>query len=197
MNDEVRIESQDCYADACFIETYTGRKFYPMADEPEFDVEDIAHSLSMICRYNGHGRHFMSVAEHSVLVALVMKELRLGNPWEGLFHDATEAYLSDIPAPFKQLLPDWKKLDVMLESKLRDNFMLPTTKTAGCKEADWLVLFMEAWLLLPDRGECFKDPLNMRQRAINLVEKDGWRPLWLDPKDAKNAWLRMYNDLRS
>lgn len=190
-------EKEDCYDDACFIETYTGRKFYPLSDEPDFHAEDIAHALAMCCRYNGHGRHFYSVAEHSVIVALLMKDLHLGDPWEGLFHDATEAYLSDIPAPFKQLLPDWKKFDVMLEAKLRDHYALPPAKTEGCKEADWLALFIEAWLLLPDRGECFQDPGGFRPRALRLVEQDGWRPLWLDPADAENAWLRLYHELRS
>lgn len=183
--------------EACFIETHSGIRFNPYAEEPEFNIDDIAHGLSMCCRYNGQARRFLSVAEHSVIVALLMKDLHLGDPWEGLFHDATEAYLSDVPAPLKKLLPDWQRLDSHVESRLRDHFMLPTEKTAGCKEADWLALFIEAWLIMPSRGEAFADPLGLRQRAIDLVEKEGWRPLWLDPKDAKNAWLRMYHDLRA
>lgn len=48
-----------------WILTFTGRRFYPLDPRPE-DVclEDIAHALSLICRYNGHSRFFYSVAEH-------------------------------------------------------------------------------------------------------------------------------------
>lgn len=53
-----------------WIETYTGKQF--SLDNPTPDMiclEDIAHSLSMICRYNGHCERFYSVATHSILLA--------------------------------------------------------------------------------------------------------------------------------
>ena len=65
-------------------------------------IADIAHALSMLCRFNGHCRHFYSVAEHSVRVAArCPKGLRL----EGLLHDAVEAYLGDVkPLSLSQLI---------------------------------------------------------------------------------------------
>ncbi|WP_051202611.1 hypothetical protein [Desulfovibrio aminophilus] len=51
-------------------QTYTGRMFFPLAPDPAAVViEDVARSLAMQCRFNGHVRRYYSVAEHSVLVS--------------------------------------------------------------------------------------------------------------------------------
>ncbi len=81
-------------------QTFRGIRMYPLDPRPdEIDIADIAHSLSMQCRFNGHTRHFLSVAEHCCFVHdLLPAEWRLC----GLLHDASEAYLSDVPRPIKQ-----------------------------------------------------------------------------------------------
>ncbi len=53
-----------------WIQTFTGKKFFPLTPDPELIcIEDIAHSLSMQCRYNGHSKQFYSVAQHSVILS--------------------------------------------------------------------------------------------------------------------------------
>ena len=53
-----------------YITTVTGKHFDPVnPDEKLIDIYDIAHSLSLICRANGHIKHFYSVAQHSVACA--------------------------------------------------------------------------------------------------------------------------------
>lgn len=53
-----------------WMQTYTGRRFYPLDPRPdEIDPEDIAHALSLLCRYGGHVDRFYSVAEHCVLMS--------------------------------------------------------------------------------------------------------------------------------
>ena len=55
---------------APWIETYTGKQFWFLNPTPEmFDIEDIAHALSMVCRYAGHVTHFYSVAAHCCVMA--------------------------------------------------------------------------------------------------------------------------------
>lgn len=84
--------------------TYTGKKFWPLDPRPEdVDVEDIAHALSMKCRYAGHTTEFYSVAQHSVLMAQKAIDLTadVNLALWCMLHDAAEAYTADIPSPLK------------------------------------------------------------------------------------------------
>jgi uncharacterized protein len=178
----------------CYVETNTGANF--RVDTPVFDIDVISHSLSNICRYNGHVRQFYSVAEHSVIVALLMQELKLGDPKEGLLHDGVEAYLTDVASPWKPLFPDWRKVDKHLEVEFRQQFSLPgVAKTEGCNQADWLALFIEAWYLMPSRGEGYSDPTGIRPKALQLVDQ-GWRPACLLPPEALKAFNKMWERVK-
>ncbi|AMV24559.1 hypothetical protein VT84_09200 [Gemmata sp. SH-PL17] len=85
-----------------WVQTFTGRKFWPLDPRPEdVDVRDIAHALSLLCRFTGHSRTFYSVAQHSVLASqIVPPESALA----ALLHDAAEAYMGDIARPWKRFL---------------------------------------------------------------------------------------------
>ena len=94
------------------ISTYTQRKVRPIRVAVEdICIEDIARSLALQCRWMGHCNDFYSVAEHSVRVAafVSLTYIERGHTPEeareaalvGLMHDATEAYVSDIPTPIK------------------------------------------------------------------------------------------------
>ena len=82
------------------ITTYTGREFRPLRPRVgDVDIRVIAHSLSMICRFNGHVARFYSVAEHCVLVSLMVPP---SDALAGLLHDAAEAYVADVSTPVKR-----------------------------------------------------------------------------------------------
>jgi hypothetical protein len=85
------------------IQTFTGRTVTPLDIQPDqIVIEDIAHHLSMICRFNGATKCHYSVAEHSVRVAIRLHTQGHAEAARyGLLHDASEAYLSDISAPLK------------------------------------------------------------------------------------------------
>jgi 5'-deoxynucleotidase YfbR-like HD superfamily hydrolase len=68
----------------------------------DFCIEDIAHALGNSCRFTGHVRSFYSVAEHSVRVSRLIYEHGPVAAMNGLLHDASEAYLSDIARPIKK-----------------------------------------------------------------------------------------------
>lgn len=144
-------------ADTAYIETYTGRKFYPLAPRGEdINILDIAHALSNVCRYTGHIRTFYSVAEHCLNVAAVLPDrFKL----EGLLHDASEAYIADIAGPIKPFLPDYMAAEKRLEAVLRERFGLPAEMSPEVHEADMRMLVTEArdlgmswWEEWRDRG---------------------------------------------
>ncbi|TWA89538.1 phosphohydrolase [Bradyrhizobium stylosanthis] len=108
-----------------WMQTYTGKQFWPTDPRAEdVEIRDIAHALSLMCRYNGHCLRFYSVAEHSVHIAeAAPPELKLA----ALLHDASEAYLADIIRPVKPFLENYSAIEnrLMLMISKRFGFQWP------------------------------------------------------------------------
>lgn len=152
--------------------------------------------MAQTARYRGHADTFYSVAEHSVLVAGLMRDVVGGDPFEGIMHDAAESVLPDVSSPFKQLLPDLRRIEKKLDKDIRQTFCLPLEKTQEATKADWLALFIEAAELIPERGGDFVDPYELRPVALELREMKGWKLLRLNWREAKELWLGAYEQLR-
>ena len=91
------------------IRTYSGHYFDVFDPNPDhIEIEDIAHSLSMLCRFAGHIKSFYSVAEHSIWVA---NKVHKTHALTALLHDASEAYLIDLPKPIKDEIPQYLELE--------------------------------------------------------------------------------------
>ena len=87
-----------------WIQTHTGIRFFLLSPLPgDFAIEDIAHALANQCRFAGHTKKFYSVAEHSVRVARYVESKWRGHAYSALMHDASDAYMLDMPRPFKYL----------------------------------------------------------------------------------------------
>lgn len=180
-----------------YIETSIGRKFYLLAADPGFVITEIAHALSNACRYGGHCSQFYSVAEHSVLVSEIAEKLKLCDPFEALMHDASEAYICDIPGPWKHMLPDYQKLERDLEEKLQAFFQLPP-KTSGCKEADLIALMVEGRTLLTSRGETMIEggiPARFGDLADVWIAHRGKSVFGLSPAGARTSFMHRYEKL--
>ena len=101
------------------ITTYTGKLFDPTNPNIDgIDIVDIAHALSLLCRGNGHVKHFYSVGQHSISCYREAKARNYSKKVQlaCLFHDGSEAYLSDITRPVKPKLPEY----LIIEDKLQN-----------------------------------------------------------------------------
>lgn len=110
-----------------YILTYSKIKFYPLEPiKEDIKIEDIAHSLSLMTRANGHSSHFYSVAQHSLQCYHEAKSrgylsrVQLGC----LLHDASESYISDLTRPVKRNLPEYFIIEEKLQKVIYERFGL-------------------------------------------------------------------------
>jgi hypothetical protein len=136
------------------IQTFTGRRFSPLEPDPEaIAIEDIAHGLAHHCRFGGHSSVFYSVANHSCVVADAVGA-RGGDRdtvLHALLHDASEAYLGDLPHPVKhrsELGALYRTIEEPLQAAILTRFGLSTSAPPLVKEVDRAALAAERALLM-------------------------------------------------
>lgn len=145
-----------------------------------FTIEDIAHGLSMLCRYAGQCRIFYSVAEHCMLVSEVVPE----HAFAALMHDAAEAFVGDITRPLKQMLPQFKQIERQVEDAIAARYCLPTPMPAAVKRADLAILAAEQEQIMPAGTNRWAADAGIRPAPI--------RVRGLSPADAKAAFLARF-----
>lgn len=127
-----------------WIETSEGISFYPFDPrQSEINILDIAHSLSMQCRFAGHCIQFYSIAEHC---CHIHDRCSSTSAFYGLMHDASEAYLLDIPRPIKNNLVGYKEQEKIVMDMIIDKYEIPYSDFIK-DEVKWFdnaILFKEA-----------------------------------------------------
>lgn len=151
------------------IATYSGKVFdIENLTEDMICIEDIAHALSNTARFGGHTDVLYSVAQHSVEVSLMVnKEHQLA----ALLHDASEAYIGDMPSPLKSLLPEFKEMEDKIMKVVASKFDFQYPFDPAIKDADKKALDIEMDMIY------FK---NIQYKAMN-------------PKRAKEYFMRYFN----
>lgn len=137
--------------------SFKGRQLWPCDVRPEdLDIEEIAHGLSMICRFGGQSREFYSVAQHSVLVAL---RLPIGLQLCGLLHDAPEAFLGDVIRPLKRhvSMESYGHVEAKAWAAFARRYDLPAVIPPAVKEVDNRMLITERRDLLPEHPWPWKE----------------------------------------
>ena len=168
-----------------WIQTFSGRQFWPLAPRiDDIDIRDIAHALSMLCRFNGHSHTFYSVAEHSIHVSsLVSQEHKL---W-GLLHDAAEAYLSDIPRPIKGEVAQFRLIEDELLTVISESFDLNFPVPSEVIGADALMLSTEKKLLMGEQPASW---------GILPTPTDAISIQCLSPHEAESNFLNLFEELQ-
>jgi len=127
-----------------WIQVYSGGRFWPLDPRPEeIHIEDIAHALSMQCRFGGHCEEFYSVAQHCVEVSF---RVPLEDAAWGLLHDAAEAYLVDLPRPVKYwsiIGRAYREAERRLMTAICERFGLPSREPDSVRMADEIMLMTE------------------------------------------------------
>lgn len=172
----------------CWLQTYTGKRIFPLDPDPEqIDIRDIAHALANQCRFAGHTKRFYSVAEHSYHVSFMLGTVPALALW-GLLHDASEAYLVDLPSPLKRdsglgrLYADYERV---LMRAVCIRFGLPEEMPASVHSADRAVLASEANTLMT--GVIGDWGLDSSEGNVAIFG--------LNPEDAEDLFLRKFESL--
>lgn len=190
--------------DTGWIQTFSGHRVWPFIPshvENVFALEDIAHSLSMQCRFTGHVSRFYSVAEHCVIGSRLLPD-RLAMPF--LWHDAEEAYVGDITRPLKmQLWVGGYDLTIAVcladrGDKLRDAILyqnhIPIVgglEAKMVKEVDDQMLVKEAENLLPGGQHA-----SWKMSRANGFKAADIELLCWEPMIAERKFLERYYELR-
>ena len=197
------------------VETCSGRYVDVRRPDPAtIDTMDIAHALSMQCRFNGHVRDFYSVAEHCVRVANHLPPaLRI----HGLLHDAAEAYVGDVVTPVKRWLYGFAGMEDRTLRAIYAHLRVPRPGAAERKcvhQADLLALREEAWALLPSQGRwqqglypdgraeapaspAWAIPPHRGGCPRPTMLPAAWPVLCLPPAEARALWLASLDEVLS
>ena len=167
----------------------SGRRLDLLDPSPlDVEIEDIAHGLSRVARWNGQtsGEWAFSVAQHCLLVERVAGRLgpKMPRRWHlaALLHDAPEYVIGDLISPFKAAVGlDYKALEQALLRAIHLRFglpaNLPVTTTHLIKRADRIAAYLEATQLAgfseTEANRTFGRPRRLesiRLRPVTAVE---------------------------
>jgi len=142
--------------ESTLIQTFKNKIFdYNNIESNELDIEVIAHALANTCRFGGHCERFFSVCEHSlnVYTSVLVFENRSDLALEALMHDASEAFIVDLPRPLKRKFPTYKLLETEIETYIARKFNL---KYDG--KWDDVIKRADERMLITERNSLFKPP---------------------------------------
>lgn len=172
------------------IATYSGGRFWPCDPRAEeVRIEDIAHALSLQCRFTGHCLRFYSVAEHSVRVA--RRVPKADQKW-ALLHDASEAYLIDLARPVKHQaeMAIYRDVEKRIMRAVCFRFGLDFGQPASVTEADHRMLVTEAKVLMR-----WDDGLNDTWAHLGEGYNDELIDCW-SPQEAEWQFLNFFRTIR-
>jgi uncharacterized protein len=181
----------------------SGRRLDLLDPSPlDIEIEDIAHGLARVARWNGQtkGDHAFSVAQHCVLVAQLFEHYNQDSTHAdrlaALLHDAPEYVVGDMISPFKAALGvDYKAFENRLLQSIHVRFGLPVSPnesiSATIKLADKTAAYLEATELagfsIGEARKYFGQPKGLNGFSAELTP--------LAPPEAANRYLAAFAEL--
>lgn len=130
------------------------------------------------------------MAEHSWHVARLLEGCSVSIQLAGLLHDASEAYITDVASPVKQFLPDYQRMEDTIQKAIFDRYDLEYPMHPAVKVADTRMLSIEAWYLLPSKGNWF----TWKDGKRPMVDPN-YRPIGMSPDTARENFLDKFGEL--
>lgn len=193
---------------AWYIHTNGGGKFIYGSPLADVTVEDVAHHLSNNCRFSGATRFHYSVAQHSILVADLVKSWGADEETElkALGHDAHEYVMGDLATPFQRWFEEefCEGADMIEQAKTRlDNVILPKIGIDPnwdegtrrlIKRADKIAFHVESYQLFDETPEWWTELVYNNGFTVDDIPLDIRLERML-PEAAKIAFLERYGEL--
>lgn len=168
---------------AGYLQLYSGREINVLDPQPEqIQIIDIAHALSQGSRYGGHCLRFYSVAEHCCLMFDKIPRLDV------LLHDASEAYLVDVPRPVKRQLPQYLDLEEKLMVAIAKRFAFQYPFKDDVKRLDNA-------MLTDEREQNMAPYIGDKDIWGKMPERAGVTLQFWSPQQAELEFLRRFNSL--
>jgi len=177
-----------------FITTFTGNRFYAADPRSEdFFIEDMAHALSLQCRYGGHCSKFYSVLQHQIFTYYIAKFLGLSEECQewALMHDTSETYLVDLPSPIKRMFPEYKRVEGVVLHAIAKRYGLVWPMPHHVHHIDLLARTHEALTLGFDiTGWNMPTPTDIEEKMLSA----SWSMV-PDRDDTKERFLELVDEL--
>ena len=183
-----------------YISTLKGNIFdFEKPWDVVLDIEEIAHHLSMICRFNGGCTRYYSVAEHSVHISRLTDDLMLQR-W-ALLHDVSEAFLGDMVTPFKKhySMGSYRETEEVVQYQVYIKYMVDRYSSdpfafldfmSRIKDLEFPFLQREVYELLTTHAiKVFENKYD----SFSDIEYN--YPMGYCQKDAKEMFLRRFKEL--
>ena len=163
-------------ADKAYIGTYTGKKFLLLEPRLEdIDIVDIAHALSLQCRWTGHCKFHYSIAQHSYYCSFIGPE---SEAFDRLMHDTSEAYISDLNRPLKHYTDAgvaYRKVEKIIQTAINQRYGVSLIEPPSVHIADDTMLYAEKAQIMSYTFDEAEEWLAEAKRP-QAVKIDKWTP---------------------
>ncbi len=185
-------------------QSYSGERYWIMDPRPdEVHLVDIVMGLVNAARYRGQTMYFYSVLQHSVLVSQAVEKLALERGWshkktriaafQGLMHDASEAFLGDVARPLKRMraMREYCRVEALWETAIFERFdVKPEIDTSAIvHEVDHRIVIDEIYALMADPNMWPDSGRYLNMEPVGVVVEQ------LTREETINRFYKRYEEL--